>query len=87
MLGNNPWDTSAGVLIAPEAGVRVRPRRLRTLTTVPVRHRGSAPTLEADLMAVLQAVLDRVKARYWMRQHAKIEHMFEIIPGPSALLP
>jgi myo-inositol-1(or 4)-monophosphatase len=57
MLGNKPWDTSAGVLLAREAGARV------------LDHDGSehsqesdftiavTPGLEADLMAVVQAIL------------------------------
>jgi myo-inositol-1(or 4)-monophosphatase len=57
MLGNKPWDTSAGVLIAREAGARVldqdgsehSPQSLFTIAVT--------PTLEADLMAAVQATL------------------------------
>jgi len=57
MLGNKPWDTSAGVLIAREAGARV------------LDHDGSehsqesdftiavTPALEGELMAAVQAAL------------------------------
>jgi myo-inositol-1(or 4)-monophosphatase len=57
MLGNKPWDTSAGVLIAREAGARV------------LDHNGSehsqesdftiavTPALEAELMPAVQAAL------------------------------
>jgi myo-inositol-1(or 4)-monophosphatase len=57
MLGNKPWDTSAGVLIAREAGARVldqdgsehSPQSHFTIAVT--------PTLEADLMAAVQATL------------------------------
>jgi myo-inositol-1(or 4)-monophosphatase len=56
-LGNRPWDTSAGVLIAREAGARVlddngseHSQRSRSTITV-------TPALEAELMAAVQAVL------------------------------
>jgi myo-inositol-1(or 4)-monophosphatase len=57
MLGNKPWDTSAGVLIAREAGARVvdqdgsehSPQSLFTIAVT--------PTLEAELMAAVQATL------------------------------
>lgn len=57
MLGNKPWDTSAGVLIAREAGARVLdqdgsehlPQSLFTIAVT--------PTLEAELMAAVQATL------------------------------
>jgi myo-inositol-1(or 4)-monophosphatase len=57
MLGDKPWDTSAGVLIAREAGARVldhdgseHSRQSRSTIAV-------TPTLEADLMAAVQAAL------------------------------
>jgi myo-inositol-1(or 4)-monophosphatase len=57
MLGNKPWDTSAGVLIAREAGARVLDQdgsehSLQSLFTIAV-----TPTLEAELMAAVQATL------------------------------
>jgi Inositol monophosphatase family len=57
MLGNKPWDTSAGVLIAREAGARVldqdgaeHSQQSRSTITV-------TPALEADLMAAVEAAL------------------------------
>lgn len=57
MLGNKPWDTSAGVLIAREAGARVldhdgSEHSQQSRSTIAV-----TPTLEADLMAAVQAAL------------------------------
>src|SRR6266498_1542262 len=57
MLGNNPWDTSAGVLIAREAGARVldhdgSEHSQQSLSTIAV-----TPTLEADLMAAVRTAL------------------------------
>jgi myo-inositol-1(or 4)-monophosphatase len=57
MLGNNPWDTSAGVLIAREAGARVLDQdgsdhSQQSLSTIAV-----TPTLETNLMAVVQAAV------------------------------
>jgi myo-inositol-1(or 4)-monophosphatase len=57
MLGNKPWDTSAGVLIAREAGARVldhdgSEHSQQSLSTIAV-----TPTLEAELMAAIQAAL------------------------------
>jgi myo-inositol-1(or 4)-monophosphatase len=57
MLGNKPWDTSAGVLIAREAGARVldhdgSEHSQQSLSTIAV-----TPTLEAELMAAVQAAL------------------------------
>jgi myo-inositol-1(or 4)-monophosphatase len=57
MLGNKPWDTSAGVLIAREAGARVldhdgSDHSPQSSSTIAV-----TPTLEADLMAAVQAAL------------------------------
>jgi myo-inositol-1(or 4)-monophosphatase len=57
MLGNKPWDTSAGVLIAREAGARVldhdgSEHSQRSRSTIAV-----TPALEAELMAAVQAVL------------------------------
>jgi myo-inositol-1(or 4)-monophosphatase len=57
MLGNKPWDTSAGVLIAREAGARVldhdgSEHSQQSLSTIAV-----TPSLEADLMAAVRAAL------------------------------
>jgi len=57
MLGNKPWDTSAGVLIAREAGARVldhdgSEHSQQSLSTIAV-----TPTLEAELMAAVRAAL------------------------------
>ena len=57
MLGNKPWDTSAGVLIAREAGARVLDHNgsehsEQSRSTIAV-----TPTLEAELMAAVQAAL------------------------------
>jgi myo-inositol-1(or 4)-monophosphatase len=57
MLGNKPWDTSVGVLVAREAGDRgPRPRRLRALAAAESTI-AATPPLEADLMAAVQAAL------------------------------
>ena len=57
MLGNKPWDTSAGVLIAREAGARVldhdgSEHSQESESTIAV-----TPALEAELMAAVQAAL------------------------------
>jgi myo-inositol-1(or 4)-monophosphatase len=57
MLGNKPWDTSAGVLIAREAGARVLDQdgsehSQQSDSTIAV-----TPALEADLMAAVHAAL------------------------------
>jgi myo-inositol-1(or 4)-monophosphatase len=57
MLGNKPWDTSAGVLIAREAGARVldedgSDHSQQSSSTIAV-----TPALETDLMAVVRAAL------------------------------
>jgi len=57
LLGNKPWDTSAGVLIAREAGARVLDQdgsdhSQQSLSTIAV-----TPTLETDLMTVVRAAL------------------------------
>jgi myo-inositol-1(or 4)-monophosphatase len=56
-FGNKPWDTSAGVLIAREAGARVldddgSEHSQQSRSTIAV-----APPLEAVLMAAVQAIL------------------------------
>jgi myo-inositol-1(or 4)-monophosphatase len=56
-FGNKPWDTSAGVLIAREAGARVldddgSEHSQQSRSTIAV-----TPLLEADLMAAVQAIL------------------------------
>ena len=56
-LGNKPWDTSAGVLIAREAGARVldddgSEHSQQSHSTIAV-----TPALEAELMAVVRAAL------------------------------
>ena len=57
MLGNKPWDTSAGVLIAREAGARVLDHDGSEHT--PQSHSTIAvtPALEAELMAAVQAAI------------------------------
>lgn len=57
MLGNKPWDTSAGVLIAREAGARVLDLHganhvADSSTTIAV-----TPSLEHELMAAVRAAL------------------------------
>jgi myo-inositol-1(or 4)-monophosphatase len=57
MLGNKPWDTSAGVLIAREAGARVldddgSQHSQQSRSTIAV-----TPGLEAELMAAIHAAL------------------------------
>ena len=57
MLGNKPWDTSAGVLVAREAGARVLDHdgfehSQQSHSTIAV-----TPALETDLMAAVQAAL------------------------------
>jgi fructose-1,6-bisphosphatase/inositol monophosphatase family enzyme len=57
LLGNKPWDTSAGVLIAREAGARVldhddSEHSRQSHSTIAV-----TPGLETDLMAAVQAAL------------------------------
>lgn len=60
ILGNKPWDTSAGILIAREAGARVLDldgsnHSMRSLATVVF-----TPALEKDLMSILRAALTDV---------------------------
>jgi myo-inositol-1(or 4)-monophosphatase len=52
--GNKPWDTSAGVLIAREAGARVldSEHSQDSESTIAL-----TPALEPDLMAAVQAAL------------------------------
>jgi myo-inositol-1(or 4)-monophosphatase len=55
ILGNKPWDTNAGVLIAREAGAQVldlegSDHSQQSVSTIAV-----TPTLTADLMAVVRA--------------------------------
>ena len=57
MLGNKPWDTSAGVLVAREAGARVldhdgTEHSRQSQSTIAV-----TPLLEAELMAAVHAAL------------------------------
>jgi len=57
MLGNKPWDTSAGVLIAREAGARVldhdgSEHSQQSASTIAV-----TPALEAEFMAAVRATL------------------------------
>jgi myo-inositol-1(or 4)-monophosphatase len=56
-FGNKPWDTSAGVLIAREAGARVldddgSEHSQHSRSTIAV-----TPSLEVDLMAAVQAIV------------------------------
>ncbi|MCA1704820.1 MAG: hypothetical protein LC808_16765, partial [Actinobacteria bacterium] len=60
MLGNKRWDTSAGVLIAQEAGARVldldgSDHSANSSATVAV-----TPALEDELMPILRASLTEV---------------------------
>ncbi|MGH3938158.1 MAG: inositol monophosphatase family protein [Pseudonocardiaceae bacterium] len=60
LLGNKPWDTSAGVLIAQEAGARVldldgSDHSLDSLATIAV-----TPALEHELMSVIHEAIDPV---------------------------
>ena len=57
LLGNKPWDTSAGLLIAREAGARVldhdgSQHSAQSQSTIAV-----TPALEAELMAAVQAAI------------------------------
>jgi fructose-1,6-bisphosphatase/inositol monophosphatase family enzyme len=57
MLGNKPWDTSAGVLVAREAGARVldhdgSEHSQQSHSTIAV-----TPALETELMTAVQAAL------------------------------
>jgi myo-inositol-1(or 4)-monophosphatase len=63
MLGNKPWDTSAGVLIAREAGARVLDQdgsdhSQHSLSTIAV-----TPALERDLMAIVGPALAESSTR------------------------
>lgn len=58
LLGNKPWDTSAGVLIAQEAGARVldldgSDHSLDSQATIAV-----TPTLEHQLMSIIHETID-----------------------------
>ena len=57
MLGNKPWDTSAGVLIAREAGARVLDHNGSEHSQESDSTIAVTPALEADLMAAVQAAL------------------------------
>jgi myo-inositol-1(or 4)-monophosphatase len=57
MLGNKPWDTSAGVLIAREAGARVLDHDGSEHSQESSSAIAVTPALEADLMAVVRAAL------------------------------
>jgi myo-inositol-1(or 4)-monophosphatase len=57
MLGNKPWDTSAGVLIAREAGARVLDlhganHTMNSSATIAV-----TPSLEHELMAAVRGAI------------------------------
>lgn len=57
ILGNKPWDTSAGTLIAREAGIRIldldgTDHSLTSSSTIAV-----APSIEGELMAIVYATL------------------------------
>jgi len=58
MLGNKPWDTSAGVLLAREAGARVLDHDGSEHSQQSVYTIAVTPALEVELMRVVQAVLD-----------------------------
>lgn len=58
LLGNKPWDTSAGVLIAQEAGARVldldgSDHSLGSLATIAV-----TPLIENQLMSIIRTVIE-----------------------------
>jgi len=62
MLGNNLWDTAAGVLIAREAGAHVlaedgRDHSRQSWATIAV-----TASIEAELMTVIQSTLSRLPA-------------------------
>lgn len=57
MLGNKPWDTSAGVLIAREAGARVLDLHGANHVTNSSATIAVTPSLERELMAAVRAAL------------------------------
>jgi len=57
MLGNKPWDTSAGVLIAREAGARVLDLHGANHVTDSSATIAVTPSLEHELMATVRATL------------------------------
>jgi len=57
MLGNKPWDTSAGVLIAQEAGARVLDLDGSAHSTESSATIAVNPALEYDLMSVVRRAL------------------------------
>ena len=57
MFGNKPWDTSAGVLIAREAGARVLDLHGTNHATDSSATIAVSPSLEHELMAAVRAVL------------------------------
>ncbi|MDQ3153298.1 MAG: inositol monophosphatase [Actinomycetota bacterium] len=57
MLGNKPWDTSAGVLIAQEAGARVLDLDGSDHTALSSATIAVTPALEHDLMFIVRAAL------------------------------
>ncbi|MGH3889715.1 MAG: inositol monophosphatase family protein [Pseudonocardiaceae bacterium] len=60
MLGNKPWDTSAGVLIAREAGARVLDLHGANHATDSSATIAVTPSLEHKLMAAVRAALASV---------------------------
>lgn len=57
MLGNKPWDTSAGILIAQEAGARVLDLDGSNHSAYSSATIAVTPALENDLMPILRAAL------------------------------
>ncbi len=57
MLGNKPWDTSAGILIAQEAGARVLDLDGSEHSTDSSATIAVTPTLEHNLMSIVTATL------------------------------
>lgn len=65
MLGNKPWDTSAGVLIAQEAGARIldldgsdhSPESFATIAVT--------PSLERDLISIVRSTLTEAPVDDW----------------------
>ena len=60
ILGNQPWDTSAGVLLAREAGAHVLDIRGQAHTITSRTTVAAAPGIAAELLAAIDAVLARL---------------------------
>jgi myo-inositol-1(or 4)-monophosphatase len=57
MLGNKPWDTGAGVLVAHEAGARILDHDGSEHSQGSDSTMAVTAALEADVMAAVQAAL------------------------------